>query len=165
VTTTPLTLQAGRVGLFHYTLRNGAGDVLDASSDHPMAYLHGHNNIIPGLESALTGQGAGAALDVVIAPADAYGDKDAEAFQSVHRSEFPAGMELQVGMPVHAEGSGGQRMTLWISRIEGARVEVTSNHPLAGETLHFNVQVVEVREARPEELAHGHVHGVGGHHH
>lgn len=159
------TLQRGRVGVFHYSLRNSAGAVIDASTTEPMAYLHGYGGIISGLETALEGAVAGAVLDVTVAPADAYGELDEDASQSVHRSEFPKDMELAVGMPINAETEDGRRIRLWIRKIEGARVVVSPQHPLAGETLHFHIEVVEVREALPEELSHGHVHGPGGHHH
>lgn len=160
-----LTLTEGRVGLFFYELRNDAGEVIDASAEHPMAYLHGANNIIDGLEAALEGKSAGDEVDAVIAPEDGYGLAREDAVQSVHRNNFPKDMELSVGMPLQAEGDGGKRMTLWVTEIQGARVKVTSNHPLAGVTLHFHVKVAEVREASAEELVHKHVHGPGGHQH
>jgi FKBP-type peptidyl-prolyl cis-trans isomerase SlyD len=160
-----LTVQDGRVVLIHYVLKDDEGDVLDQSDAEPLAYLHGAQNIVPGLERALTGKKAGDEVHADIPPADAYGELKADAYESVHRSAFPKGMEVEVGMPVHAQGSDGKPMVLWIHEVEGARVTVTTNHPLAGRTLHFDVRIDEVREASAEELAHGHVHGPHGHHH
>lgn len=160
-----LSVEDGRVVLIHYVLKNDEGTVLDRSTTEPLAYLHGYGNIVPGLEAALLGKKPGDAIHVDVAPADGYGERDADAYQSVHRSEFPQGMDLSVGMPLRAQTSDGRAVMLWISKMEGAQVTVTPNHPLAGATLHFDVQIVSIREPSDEEREHGHVHGAGGHHH
>ncbi len=154
-----------KVVSIHYTLTDDDGAVLDASSHGPLAYLHGHGTIIPGLERELEGLSVGDEKNVTVAPADAYGLSDPDAVQKVHRSEFPKDMELEVGRAVHASTPDGQHLTLWITEIKGAYITLTTNHPLADKTLHFAVKVAEVRDATPEELDHGHVHGPGGHHH
>jgi FKBP-type peptidyl-prolyl cis-trans isomerase SlyD len=156
----------GKVATFHYTLRDDSGAILDASVERgPMAYLHGSGNIVAGLEEAMEGRGAGARFDVVVPPEKGYGAFDAEGTQQVHRSQFPSGFDPEVGQPIQAQSPDGQRMVFWVVGKKGAYVTLTSNHPLAGKNLHFAVEVVAVRDASPEEVAHGHVHGPGGHHH
>jgi FKBP-type peptidyl-prolyl cis-trans isomerase SlyD len=149
----------------HYTLTSDAGEVLDSSSGgDPLAYLQGHGNLIPGLERELEGKKAGDALRVRIAPTDAYGEQDAALIQEVPRSAFGADTNLHVGMQFHAESNHGTR-TVTITKVLGDTITVDGNHPLAGQHLNFDVQVVAVRAATQEELSHGHVHGPGGHHH
>jgi FKBP-type peptidyl-prolyl cis-trans isomerase SlyD len=164
-TLSDLKIADGRVGLFHYTLRDAAGKQIDSSQDGaPMAFLAGASNIVPGLEKPLIGHSAGESMDVVVSPADGYGEKTGPGPQSVHRRDFPKTAELHVGMAFRAEGGDGEQVVLFISKIEGAHVWVDTNHPLAGEELHFAIKLVEVREASAEEKAHGHAHGPGGHH-
>ena len=160
-----LTIADGLVVAFHYTLRNGEGEVIDQSQAEPLWYLHGASNIVPGLEKQLVGKTVGDEIEAVVPPEEGYGERRDDLSQSVHRSEFPKDMELQVGMPIRAEGNNGQAMMLWIEKVEGARVTVTANHPLAGETLHFSVKIAGLREATADEVSHGHAHGPGGHHH
>ncbi len=160
-----LTVADGRVVLFHYVLKDDAGVVIDASQEEPLAYLHGQGNIVPGLERQMTGLKVGDELVATVPPEEAYGAARGDVTESVHRSAFPKDMELQVGMPVRAEGPDGQPLMLWVEKIEGARVTITLNHPLAGKTLHFSVRIAEIREANENEIAHGHAHGPDGHHH
>lgn len=161
----PLAIAQDHVVLFEYVLKDDDGAVLDASQGHPMAYLHGHHNIVPGLEKELEGKVAGDSLSVRVSPEEGYGPFEEGKSEQVHRREFPKDMELRVGMPIRAEGSDGQVMVLWIEKIQGAQVTITVNHPLAGKHLNFDIEVTSVREASAEEIAHGHVHGPGGHHH
>lgn len=159
------TIGADKVATIHYTLTNEAGKVLDSSrGGSPMAYLHGHGNIVPGLENRLLGAKVGDAFAAVVPPAEGYGEKQGEP-QSVFRREFPKEMTLQEGMPLRATNSQGEDVVLWIHGIKGDRVFVHTDHPLAGETLRFDVEVMEIRDASAEEIAHGHVHGPHGHHH
>ncbi len=154
-----------KVVLIHYTLRNDSGEVLDSSSGgDALAYLHGQGNIIPGLEKALEGKQAGDKLTVKVEPAEGYGQRDAQLVQQVPRRQF-GGAEVQPGMQFHAQTSQGQRRVVTVTNIAGDMVTVDGNHPLAGENLHFDVEVADVRDATSEELEHGHVHGPGGHHH
>ncbi len=153
------------VAILNYTLKDEEGEIIDESKEGSFAYLHGANNIIKGLEAALEGKQAGDNVQVVVQPEDAYGDTDPEAIAVVGRDMFPEGTELEVGMGFHAESNTGQPMEVMITSIDGDEIVVDGNHPLAGEVLHFDVTVVDVREASAEEIEHGHVHGEGGHQH
>jgi len=154
-----------RVAYIHYTLTNDAGEVLDSSREaEPLAYLHGAGNIVPGLESALSGKQVGDRLNVKVAPAEGYGERDEALVQEVPRRAFQGISEIKPGMAFTAQSNRGA-MRVVVTRVVGDMVTVDGNHPLAGETLNFDVEVTEVRPATEEELSHGHVHGPGGHHH
>lgn len=153
------------VASFHYTLTDDAGRVIDSSSGHaPLTYLHGAGNIVPGLEKAMVGRSAGDAFDVVVAPEEGYGEPNEMLVQIVPRAAFEGVEELAVGMEFQAHTPQGP-MSVSIAKIEGDEITVDGNHPLAGRTLHFAIEVTDVREASLEEVMHGHVHGEGGHHH
>jgi len=161
-----MQIDQDKVVLIHYTLTNDKGEVIDSSSGgEPLAYLHGQGNIIPGLEKALEGKQAGDKLDVKVAPADGYGERDDQLVQQVPRRAFSGVQNVQPGMQFHAQTSGGNTRVVTVTRVAGDMVTVDGNHPLAGENLSFAVEVTEVRDATEEELSHGHVHGPGGHHH
>ncbi len=158
-------IEKNRVVSLHYTLRDDRGTVIDSSSGRaPMSYLHGKNNIIPGLEKALAGKAAGDKLDVSVPPEQGYGPRDDRLVQIVPRSKFTESGEISPGMQVRVSGRQGARMAI-VVRVERDFVTVDANHPLAGRVLHFSVEVAEVRKATHEEVSHGHVHGAGGHHH
>lgn len=163
------TITEGSVGIFHYTLHNINGELLDDGGGEPMAYLHGYGNIIPGLEQELEGKAVGDILKVTIAPADAYGERIDEEPIRVHQSEFGKDFDrLFEGAPLHLENSKGETVTVFVEKKDGAYAYLTKNHPLAGETLVFDVEITGIRAALPEEIAHGHPHGVdgtSGHHH
>lgn len=149
----------------HYTLKNDAGDVIDASpAGEPLAYLHGHGNLIAGLERELTGKTAGDKLQVKVAAADAYGDYDPALVQQVPRRALKGVPNVRVGMRLQAQSDHGAR-PLTVTRLAGDMVTLDGNHPLAGQNLNFEVEIAAVRPATPEELSHGHVHGPEGHHH
>jgi FKBP-type peptidyl-prolyl cis-trans isomerase SlyD len=149
-----------------YTLTNDAGEVIDSSAGGaPLVYLQGAGNIIAGLEKALLGKQAGDELDVSVEPEEAYGEYSAELVATLNRSMFEGVDELEVGMQFHASGPDGSMQIVTIRDLEGDDVIVDGNHPLAGQRLNFKVKVVEVRDASEEEVAHGHVHGEGGHQH
>lgn len=153
------------VALIEYTLTDDSGEVLDSSvGGEPLGYLHGAGNIIPGLEDALEGKKAGDAFKITIAPADAYGEKNEGLLQEVPREMFQGVDEIEVGMQFHAQTDHGMQV-ITVAKVDANTVTVDGNHPLAGQTLHFDVKVIEVRAATQEELDHGHVHGHGGHHH
>ncbi|WP_068858545.1 FKBP-type peptidyl-prolyl cis-trans isomerase [Perlucidibaca aquatica] len=153
------------VALIDYTLTNDAGEVIDSSNGgEPLAYLHGHQNIIPGLEKALLGKAVGDSLKVSIAPAEGYGEVNPSLVENVPSNLFQGVEQIEVGMQFHAQTGGGMQV-ITVTAVEGDTVTVDGNHPLAGQTLHFDVTVKEVRAASQEELDHGHVHGAGGHHH
>ncbi|MDH4259441.1 MAG: peptidylprolyl isomerase [Gammaproteobacteria bacterium] len=160
-----MNVAPNKVICIHYTLRDDAGAVIDSSSGRePLAYLHGTGNLIPGLESALEGKATGETLEVTIAPEQAYGKRDERLVQIVARSKFGEISEIVPGMQVRTSGPGGSRIVT-VTHVERDLVTIDANHPLAGKTLHFHVQITEVRQATRDELKHGHVHGPGGHHH
>jgi FKBP-type peptidyl-prolyl cis-trans isomerase SlyD len=153
------------VASFHYTLTNDAGDVLDSSAGRePLVYLQGAGNIVPGLERQMAGHVAGDKFTADVAPEEGYGTYINELVQVVPREAFSGVNDLAVGMQFQAQTQQGP-IAVVITEIEGDEVTVDGNHPLAGETLHFAIEVVEVRAASEEEVQHGHVHGAGGHHH
>jgi FKBP-type peptidyl-prolyl cis-trans isomerase SlyD len=154
-----------KVATIDYTLKNDAGEVLDSSDGgHPLAYLHGAGNIIPGLEKALESKSPGDNLQVTVPPEDAYGIRDESLRQVVNLSQFDSIDKLEVGMQFLVPSDEGDRV-IRVEEIKGNKVTIDGNHQLAGLTLHFDVTVREVRDATKEEKAHGHVHGPGGHHH
>ena len=154
-----------KVALLEYTLTDAAGEVMDTSEGgEPMAYIQGIGNLISGLEEELEGKSAGDELNATIPPEKGYGVRDDSLVQVLEKSVFQGVDELQVGMQFQAQSDNGTQM-IWITEISGDEVTVDANHPLAGETLTFDLKVVEVRDATEEELDHGHVHGPGGHHH
>jgi FKBP-type peptidyl-prolyl cis-trans isomerase SlyD len=149
-----------------YTVRDDRGTVLDSSDgQEPLTYLHGHGEIVPGLERTLEGRAAGDSFEALVPAKQGYGERDEGKVLRVPRSELPDGLEPTVGLQVFAEHPEGGHMPLWITEVEADSVTLDANHPLAGLRLHFEVAVRGVREATREEMEHGHVHGSGGHHH
>jgi len=160
-----MSIAQDQVVSIHYTLRDDAGTVLDASSaGAPLAYLHGHGNLIPGLERELTGRNAGDRLQVKISPSDGYGEYDRTLVQRVSRRTLKGIPELRVGMRLQAHTAHGPR-AVTVTQVVGDMVTLDGNHPLAGQNLNFEIEIAAVRAATAEELAHGHVHGPGGHAH
>ena len=160
-----LTISDGLVVVLNYTLRSGTGELIDFSTkEEPLAYLHGADNVVPGLEAALIGKSVGYSGKVVVEPADGYGEREEIAPQAVPRAEFPKDVELVVGMQLMAEGPNHEHTPIWIVNIEGDQIFVDSQHPLAGQTLHFEVEVLAVRQATADEEHHGHPHGPDGQH-
>ena len=153
-----MNISNDKVVSMHYTLKNDAGEVIDSSvGGDPLAYLHGHGNIIPGLESALNGKAIGDVLDVRVKPEEGYGVRNDDLLQTVDRKIFGNVPDLQVGMQFQARSQEGTTIVR-IVEINGDEVTVDGNHPLAGEPLNFHVEVTAIRDANAEELAHGHVH-------
>ncbi|HEY9201062.1 MAG TPA: peptidylprolyl isomerase [Gammaproteobacteria bacterium] len=162
-----MKITSDKVITINYILKDDKGVVIDQSSDASFAYLHGHQNIIPGLESALEDKEKGDSFSLVIEPKDAYGEYNPEITQVIPRSAFGE-VELEVGMQFHAESDVGQPVLITISEINGDDITIDGNPPLAGVTLHYDVDVMDVRDATAEELSHGHVHAHGegcGHDH
>lgn len=158
-----MQISADKVVYFHYTLRDDEQKVLDSSDGNdPLPYLHGHQNIVPGLESELEGLSVGDKKKVTVPPEQGYGERRDDAVQTVPVSELPDEIPREVGLQIFAEGPDGQHFPLWITAVTDETVTLDGNHPLAGKTLHFDVEITEVRAAEAEELEHGHVHGVGG---
>ena len=149
-----------------YILTNNAGVELDqADKNDPFYYLHGASNIVPGLEEKLEGLKAGDKTKVVVAAADGYGEINPNLKIKVGRDAFPTGTEIEVGMQFAADVGSGQPMPFTVETVSGDDIFLDGNHPLAGETLNFDVEVVSVRAATDEELSHGHAHGAEGHPH
>lgn len=150
---------------FQYTLKNDQGEVIESSvSQEPLDYLHGHKNIIPGLERELTGKSVGDTFTATIEPENAYGNYDEELLQTLSRGDFQDVDELEIGMQFEVQDSSGSGLVT-VTKIEGDEITIDGNHPLAGERLVFEIEVVDIREASAEELSHGHPHHPDGHHH
>jgi FKBP-type peptidyl-prolyl cis-trans isomerase SlyD len=159
-----MQISDGVVAIFHYTLTNDQGEVLDSSAgEDPLSYIHGSGMIIPGLEDELAGKSAGDTFTTTVEPEGAYGDRDEDLVQTISRDEFPPDQELEVGMQFHAQTKEGSQL-IAILAIDGEDITIDTNHPLAGERLTFEIEVLEVREATEEERSHGHVHGSNGQH-
>ena len=149
----------------HYTLKDDAGEVIDSSREgDPIAYLHGHGNLVPGLERELEGKNTGDKVNVSVAPEQGYGEYDKSLVQQVPRRALQGIANIKVGLRLQAQTPQGPRAVV-ITRLVGDMVTIDGNHPLAGKSLNFDVEITDVREATEEELSHGHVHGEGGHHH
>lgn len=149
-----------KVAAIHYTLRDSEGNVLDSSQGRdPLYYLHGAQNLIPGMEEGLEGRTKGEQLKLDVAPEKGYGTRDPKLIEEVPLQAF-GGQPIEVGMQF--EANDGQVIT--VTKVGPETVTVDANHPLADQNLHFDVEVIDVRDATPDELAHGHVHGPGGHH-
>ena len=160
-----MQITANCVAYIHYTLKDDAGAVIDSSSGgEPLAYLHGAGNIVPGLEKALEGKAVGEKIAVKVAPEEGYGTRDEALVQQVPRRSFQGVRDLKEGMRFHAQTQQGP-VAVTVTRVQGDMITVDGNHALAGVTLNFEVEITKVRDATPEELIHGHVHGPGGHHH
>ncbi|HEU4669155.1 MAG TPA: peptidylprolyl isomerase [Dyella sp.] len=150
---------------FHYTLTDDQGTVIDSSAGRePLTYLHGVGQIVPGLEKEMAGRAVGDQFKVDVAPEEGYGVRHAELEQQVPREAFQGVEDIQPGMQFQGRGPQGV-INVTVTRVEDGVVHIDGNHPLAGQTLHFDVQVTDVREATDEERQHGHVHGPGGHEH
>lgn len=158
-------IQNDAVVSIRYTLKDLEGNVLDTNVEgDPLNYLQGHGNIVIGLEEALQGKQSGDNIDVQIPAEKAYGERQPNLEAKIPRDRFPEGADLQVNMHFEAENEHG-RHPFMITEVHDDHVVADGNHPLAGKPLHFQVEVLEVREATSDEIAHGHVHGPGGHHH
>ena len=148
-----------------YTLTNDEGQVIDTSAGgEPLVYLHGAQNIIPGLENALVGKEVGDKLTVNVVAADGYGEYNPELVQVVSKHLFGGVENIEAGMQFHAQTDYGMQVVT-VAAVEGDEITVDGNHPLAGQNLNFDVEIMDIREASSEELEHGHVHGAGGHQH
>lgn len=156
-----MNITKDKVVSFHYALSDNDGKLLDSSHGHDaFAYLHGAGMIVPGLESQMEGRVVGDKFKAKVEPAQGYGDFDAQLVQQVPLDKF-GGQNVEEGMQFQTDGNG----VFTVKEVKDGKVLLDGNHPLAGVTLNFDVEVTGVREASQEELGHGHVHGAGGHHH
>lgn len=146
-----------KVASFHYTLTNDAGDVIDSSRERgPMSYLHGAGNIVPGLEKAMKGRSGGDQFQVDVVPEEAYGPHQQQLVQKIPKSAFNKAGDPKPGMQFQASGPQGP-MLITVTAVDGEDVTIDGNHPLAGQTLHFDIEVTDVREASEDELNSGRV--------
>lgn len=161
-----MQIEKNKVVAIHYTLKSDNGDVIDQTNKEgeSFAFIHGVGNIIPGLEKALEGKQSGDQVSVKIPPEEAYGQKDENLTQTISREFFQGVDNVEPGMQFQAQNEQGVQIVT-VTGVEGDNVTVDMNHPLAGETLNFEVEIVEVRDASEEEISHGHVHGPNGHNH
>jgi len=158
-------ITANKVVALSYILRGDDGELIDQSEDgSPLLYLHGASNIVPGLEEQLEGVAEGESIKATVPPEKGYGPRIGDSHE-VPRHLFPADAELVAGMQVVAHDDQGRQIPFFITGIAEDTITVDPNHPLAGETLHFEVTVESLRDATEEEIGHGHPHGPGGHHH
>jgi FKBP-type peptidyl-prolyl cis-trans isomerase SlyD len=161
VTTAPATIQDGVVVLFEYTLSDDKGNIIETSDEVGVqAYLHGSGNVVAGLERQLAGHKTGDAFTVTVAPDEGYGFPDDSAPEPVLLTDLPA--EIEEGMPIFAELEDGSDIELWIQSIDGEHAMLSQNHPLAGVTLTFDVEIKGLRAATESELTHRHAHGIDG---
>jgi len=161
MTNKPLTVADDLVVSLDYTLHlEGDPEVFDASEgEEPLEFIQGRGHIIPGLERALYGMAVGQKKKVVVQPEDAYGELDSDAFQLIARDTFPPEVELEVGMGLELHDDEGEIVEAYVAELHPDGVMLDFNHPLAGETLYFEVEVIGLRSATDEELEHDHVHG------
>lgn len=164
-----MQIDKDKVVTFHYRVSEAGQEVLEEShGGDPLVYLHGHGGLIPGVEEALAGKQAGEHVAVTVPPEKGYGARDESAVQRISKSHVvnaPKGQAaFRPGMVVQVNTAYGPRSVI-VVKVGMTTLDVDANHPLAGKTLNFDIDVVDVREASEEELAHGHAHGAGGHEH
>jgi FKBP-type peptidyl-prolyl cis-trans isomerase SlyD len=160
-----MQIAADCVASFHYVLKEEGGAELESSKGaQPMTYLHGHDGLLPGLEEALAGKSVGDKFTVTLTPDKAFGEKREDSEMRVPLSHLQGARKWQPGMTaiIHTQ-QGHQQVT--VLKVGHTMATIDTNHPMAGKTLVFDVEVTEVRQASQEELSHGHAHGPGGHHH
>ncbi|MGE5401125.1 MAG: FKBP-type peptidyl-prolyl cis-trans isomerase [Ignavibacteriales bacterium] len=161
-----MPIKPNQVVTVNYSLKDENGEILDATTkEQPFAFLSGQNQILPKLEEEISTMIIGSKKQIVLSPEEAYGEYQPESVQVVNRSNFPEGSKLEEGMEFVANTPDGQQLPFIITKIEGDDITLDFNHPLAGETLTFDLELLDIRDATAEELTHGHVHGNGGHHH
>lgn len=161
-----MTIQNNSVVSMQYELKDDEGNVLDSSQPgDPLFYLHGAENIIPGLEKALEGKKSGETIEVSVKPEDGYGEYSKELIQDVPKEAFKGIDDLAPGLELQAQEEDGTMRFFTVMEVKDKEVVIDSNHPLAGQNLNFKVTVEDIREASPEELEHGHVHSPGHDHH
>lgn len=157
-----MQVEDGKVVVFHYSLTAGDGFSEDTRAGAPMAYLHGKGQLVPGLEKALAGRTAPDRLTVTVPAAEGFGLRKGNGPQAVPKKELGRDRKLAVGMPIELKDSQGQPVRVWVTKIQGAKVWIDLDHPLAGKDLTFDVDLLLVRDPTPEESSHGHAHGADG---
>ena len=153
---------------FHFTLKNQFGDILGGTHDNegrPMLILLGASEVLPDLELEIKDMAVGARKELIISAADAYGEVDETLKMTLRRSQFPEGTDITEGLRFEGGEKDGWPVIFRVVKIDGDDIHVDANHELAGMALHYDVEITEKREASADEIAHGHAHGPGGHHH
>ena len=161
-----MRIEQNKVVMMHYKLTDKDGVVIDTSEGRdPLAYIQGIGALVPGLESEIEGKAKGDKFSAIVQPEDAYGNRDEQLVRVVPKSGFQGEEEMHVGMQVQID-TGEQGMAIaTLTAIDGEDITLDLNHPLSDMELHFAIEITDVREATTDEIAHGHVHGEGGHHH
>lgn len=160
-----MTIAEKCVVSMHYKLTDESGQLLDESQDQPLTYIHGTNSLIRGLEKRLDGKIKGDQVTASVPAEEGYGPVMPQLIQKLPKDTFQGVEEIEVGMEFEASNDNDEKMIVRVDAIEGEEIIINGNHPLAGKTLNFDVNIVDVRVASEEELSHGHVHGEGGHNH
>ncbi|MDZ4675921.1 MAG: peptidylprolyl isomerase [Oligoflexia bacterium] len=151
---------------FHYTLKDKTGQTIEESQKSaPVMYLEGSGQIIPGLEAAMKQLKVGDKKEIFVVSDQAYGPRDPNLIVTLPHSQLPKGDKIEVGQQFRGESGDGHNQIFTVVEVTGTDVKMDGNHPLSGQDLTFNVEVLEKREATEEELQHGHAHGADGHHH
>ncbi|WP_423186907.1 FKBP-type peptidyl-prolyl cis-trans isomerase [Alishewanella sp. d11] len=157
-------IQENSVVQFHYTLSENGTELESSRKGSPLLYLHGHNQMFPKVEAELTGKAVGDKLQLTLAPADAYGERQDDAIQSVQVKHLQGAKKWKPGMVAWLRTEQGERQVT-VVKVGMFKADVDTNHPLAGKTVTFDLEVINIREATADEIAHGHAHGEGGHNH
>ena len=161
-TMTNLKITNGHVVEFNYSLKNSEGILLDSSGDQgPMPYIHGKQNIVQGLEKEMTGKMVGDKFQVTVSPAEGYGIRLEELVRTFPKSDFEDPQSIQIGDRFQVQDNNGQIFTVTVIKLEDDQVVLDGNHPLAGVTLHFDIEIKSIKEATEQELSHGHIHQHG----
>ena len=161
-----MPIDANKVVTINFTLKDDNGNLIESTENmEPFSYLSGNNQILPKLEDVVNQMIIGTKKDIKIQAAEGYGEYNDAAVQQINKKEFPEDLKLEEGMRLIANSPEGRQMPFIINKVGENEVTVDFNHPLAGKNLEFNVELLDVRDATPEELSHGHVHGPDGAHH
>jgi FKBP-type peptidyl-prolyl cis-trans isomerase SlyD len=161
-----MALEQNKVVSISYTLKDENGELVDrATKDQPFAFLSGQNQILPNLEKKISNMVIGSQQKVVLKPDQGYGLYREDAVRQVKRSDFPDKIELQEGQRFMADLGEGKQQPFFVKSVSNDEVTIDFNHPLAGITLEFDIELLDIRDATDEEMMHGHVHGPGGHNH
>lgn len=161
-----MTIENNKVVTIEFTVKNAdTNEVIETSvGGEPLLYLHGFNNLVVGLENALTGKSVGDKYEIIVSPEEGYGVRDDSLLETVPRDMFQGVDDISVGMEFTADGPQGP-VVVEVKALDDKTVTVDANHPLASVPLAFSGEIKEIRDASAEEIEHGHVHGAGGHHH
>lgn len=161
-----MKIESNTVATFHYDLADASGQAIESSrAGAPLAVLHGAGNVIPGVEAALAGHGVGDRFSVTVAPEEGYGERREGLIQRVPKKYFRDGGRLRAGDTTVLSSKDGTQRVVTVVKVGQSVIDVDLNHPMAGRTLVFDIEIVSVRAATPEEIEHGHAHEPGGHAH